>query len=342
VIEIRMSVADLGRTRFAYSPLAEIAESLHLLSAPREPAVYEGWFAFVRPRLHRVDMALLTAVVPPRPFIADFLLLGAVDRSTTVEQQLQRLASLPAEVLRRDLEGVWRGDPLPPVVRDLVLDEAHGPGRLAEALWEYWRAALEPHWSSMRSVLDDDVAHKAAELTQHGLAGLLGGMHPELAVKNDVLQIAKRRHRHHDEDHELGGAGLLLVPSIFVWPNLLFAAGSGGPPSLTYPARGIGNTWGTADASEENDDALGALLGRSRAAILVSLSMPRSTTELALRLGQSPPSVSQHLSVLRRSALVVSWRSGRKVLYQRTALGDSVVEAIDVSKALQRHVGVDR
>jgi DNA-binding transcriptional ArsR family regulator len=84
------------------------------------------------------------------------------------------------------------------------------------------------------------------------------------------------------------------------------------------------------------DDTLASLLGRSRAAILTSLSVPRCTTELALTLGQSPPAVSQHLSVLRRSALVVSWRSGRKVLYKRTALGASIVESATTPSACRR------
>src|SRR5262249_30877739 len=41
--------------------------------------------------------------------------------------------------------------------------------------------------------------------------------------------------------------------------------------------------------------------GRGRAAVLSCLGLPMSTTELALRLGMSPPAVSQHLATLRRS-----------------------------------------
>jgi DNA-binding transcriptional ArsR family regulator len=51
------------------------------------------------------------------------------------------------------------------------------------------------------------------------------------------------------------------------------------------------------------------------------------------RIGQSPPSISQHLSVLRRSGLVTSWRSGRSVLYRRTTLASSIVEASGSSAA---------
>jgi DNA-binding transcriptional ArsR family regulator len=56
-------------------------------------------------------------------------------------------------------------------------------------------------------------------------------------------------------------------------------------------------------------------------------SRPGSTTELALELGQSPPAVSAHLSILRRCGLVTSWRSGRRVLYQQTPLAGSIVTA---------------
>jgi DNA-binding transcriptional ArsR family regulator len=326
-----MSMADLGRTRFAYSPLAEVAESLYVLSARQVPAVHQPWLAAVRPSLGRVDLALLTAVVPARPFIADFFFGGVGDRSTSIEQQLQALATTPTDVLRRGLEQVWRGDAIPEHVDELLAHEGRGPRRLADALWEYWRVALEPRWPLMRAVLDDDVAYRAGELAQCGIEGLLSGVHPDLSMAGDLIQIEKKRHSGREE-HDLAGTGMLLVPSIFVWPNVLFAAGPTGPPSLTYPARGIGNVW-QARPSEMDEDPLASLLGRSRAAILRALSVPQSTTDLALSLRQSPPSVSQHLSVLRRTGLVVSWRSGRRVYYRRTALADSVLEASGGTKA---------
>ncbi|MGH8777131.1 MAG: hypothetical protein ACRDWI_18950 [Jiangellaceae bacterium] len=35
MIELRLSPSDLSNVRFAYSPLAEVAESLHMLAAGR-------------------------------------------------------------------------------------------------------------------------------------------------------------------------------------------------------------------------------------------------------------------------------------------------------------------
>jgi len=48
----------------------------------------------------------------------------------------------------------------------------------------------------------------------------------------------------------------------------------------------------------------------SRAAVLAGLDAPRSTSELAHRLGLSTPSVSQHLAVLRDAGLVHANRVG--------------------------------
>jgi DNA-binding transcriptional ArsR family regulator len=162
-------------------------------------------------------------------------------------------------------------------------------------------------------------------LTRGGVDALLSGLHPEVSVRGEVLRIDKLRH---SVDHDLAGDGLTLFPSVFAWPGLMVDKAPDRPATLVYACRGVGLLWGNGSRHPGSDDeALGALLGQSRAAILGCLAVPRSTTELAGELGQSPPSVSFHLSVLRRSGLVTSWRSGRRVLYRRTQLADGLVAA---------------
>jgi DNA-binding transcriptional ArsR family regulator len=322
VIRVRMTVSDLARTRFAYSPLAEVGESLYALAAGSVYGLHRGWYDNVASRLGSVDMELLRAVVPPRPWIADFLFAGAVDATTSIEAQLELLCDMPYAEFAADLQSVWQGGP-PPARASELLDPG-GPRRLADVLFDYWTAAIEPHWPAMRAVLDEDVAYRAGELARGGAAAMLAGMHPELSIHGDMLSIAKKRAAL-DQETQLAGDGLLLVPSVFVWPNVVFAVDPARPPSLTYPARGVGNLWGRETLGLNEEDPLSALLGRSRAEILVALDLPSCTTDLAARLGQSPSAVSQHLSVLRRNGLVRSWRAGRRVLYVRTELATSIV-----------------
>ncbi|MGH9251312.1 MAG: DUF5937 family protein [Acidimicrobiales bacterium] len=329
MIQVRLRLGDLGRMRFAHSPLVEVAESLYMLSSGNVEPVHRAWYAAIRERLRSIDLELLQAVVPARSFIADFLLPGATYPARTMADQVRLVACLPAELMRRDIETAWQGEPLPARAQELAAAGADGPALVADALWEYWTVAVEPFWRDLRAVLDDDVAFRAAALTRSGLRDVLADLHPQISIRDEELRIDKR----HTWQQDLSGAGLLLVPSVFTWPNVIFEAGAGGPASLTYAARGVGKLWGASDAQAVDDDALGALLGRSRAAILTYLEIPHSTTELALKLGQSPPSISQHLSVLRRSSLVTSWRSGRSVMYRRTTLAASIVEASGSSVA---------
>jgi DNA-binding transcriptional ArsR family regulator len=61
--------------------------------------------------------------------------------------------------------------------------------------------------------------------------------------------------------------------------------------------------------------------------VLADLDAPRTTTELARRLGMSPGGVSQHLAALRDAGLVSAQRNGRSVLYCRSPLADELVTA---------------
>jgi DNA-binding transcriptional ArsR family regulator len=124
---------------------------------------------------------------------------------------------------------------------------------------------------------------------------------------------------------------LTLIPSVFVWPNLIVGHDTPGHFELHYAARGVGNVW-SAEEAELSGDTLAALLGRTRATILTRLAVPLTTTQLARELGQSPATISGHLSVLRRSGMVSTRRSGRMVLYRRTVLGSSVVAAVSVQE----------
>jgi DNA-binding transcriptional ArsR family regulator len=324
MIRLRMSATDFERMRFAYSPLTEVAESLYMLHSGDIHALHRGWFEKAREDLRRVDTDVLRAIVPTHGYVARFLLGGTVDAGTSIEQQLHLLAGCPPEQLHADLQTAWRGDELPPAALQLVAAGASAGQLIADALWQYWQAAIGPYWGRIRALLDADVAYRASQLARGGIEALLSDLHPELELVDHAIQIVSKP----PSEHDLAGAGLLLVPCAFAWPHLIAGLGTGGPPSLTYGPRGIGTLWqATGQQPPDDDDALSALLGRTRAAILTHVALPRSTTDLARELSQSPPAVSAHLSVLRRCGLVTSWRSGRRVLYQRTPLASSVVIA---------------
>jgi hypothetical protein len=321
MILLHLNGADLQRVRFAYSPLFEAAQSLHRLHSAQVTEPHRGWFEAVRGLAGRLDTEVLRAAVPPRGQLARLFFLGVSEGTTTIDQQLRQLAQYPPDRLKDDLDEVWRNEQPTPAAQSLAAEGATGPRRLAEDLRHYWEAAVQPYWGQIHALLDGDIAHRASKMAHGGIAQMIAGLHPTVTLTRDAIVVRSPSHR----EHYLAGAGLLLVPSVFVWPNILVDDRPGQPTRLIYSARGVGSLWQSRPPSE--GDALASLVGRTRAAMLDRLALPQSTVDLARKLGQSAPTVSAHLSILRRCGMVTSWPAGRRVLYQRTPLASSLMSA---------------
>jgi DNA-binding transcriptional ArsR family regulator len=139
-----------------------------------------------------------------------------------------------------------------------------------------------------------------------------------------VWQRLRHNSCHHRVD--LAGMGIVLVPCGFTWPTLTVGCCGFQQPVLIYPPRGVAELWEVSPA--EQTDPLGALMGNTRAALLASLDLPRPTTQLARQLDLSTAAVSQHLKILKDTALVTARRRGRLVLYQQTAAAIGLLAAI--------------
>ncbi|GAB2682120.1 hypothetical protein GCM10009743_67900 [Kribbella swartbergensis] len=262
----------------------------------------------------------------------DFFFCGTLDINTTIEAQLGTVEQMPSEYLKMDIGSVWR-DARMPTELQTVLKDRSAPARVADALYAYWKAAVLPHWETIRSGLDDDVAYRAQRLAKLPFSGLFDDIHPEVDVKDEMLVIDKPGWRSTVSSYELAGQNLRLVPSAFAWPRVGFAVTFDERPILIYPVRRVDLLWGGEPYTAEDGDALSSLIGRSRAAILRRLAVARSTTELAVELNRRPSAVSQHLSVLRRSGLALAHRKGKSVLYRQTSLAEHIVNATSFGPA---------
>jgi len=322
MIELRMAAGDFTRMRFAYSPVSEALDSLNMLHSGRVHPLHRGWADMARERLRGLDTALLQAIAPAGRAV----LTPPLDPNgrITIEHQLQLVADWPPDLLRAELEGVWQCVPMPAAARELIADGPAGARRIAAALRTYWDATIAPYWGQMQAVLDADIAYRARRVALGGISALLEDLHPQLQLDQSTIRLNKTSHYQCD----LAGKGVLLIPCVFAGPNVMFDLGGFGPPTIVYSPRGLGTVWETNGASRSSEDALSALMGRGRAAILRCVELPRTTTELARALGLSGATVSVHLSTLRRCGMVTSWRSGRRVLYQRTPLASSVLSAV--------------
>ena len=324
MIEILLAHTDLARVRFAHSPVEELVASLRVLHDPGRQPMYRRWLSAVRPRLGGLRIDLLTALAPTGRYLPDFLLPPPSGPWGELAEELDAVAAAPPAAVRADIETMCEGRPLPAVLRPLYDDPTSHLPAVVREMDRYWQAAVQPFWQRLRALSTADLAHRMEQFASGGLARVLGNLHPEMAFANGLLQIDKPQHGHLRFD--LAGTGIVLMPCGFTWPTLSVDCSGVDQPVVVYPPRGVAELW--EEPPPEQPDPLAALVGRTRAMLLATLGLPRTTTQLAAQLGLSPAAVSQHLKILKDTSLVTARRRGRLVLYQRTAAASALLEAI--------------
>ena len=314
MVSVALSATAATRVRFAVSCLWEVLAGVRLLRGPGVPAVHRHWAGRARSALP-VDGLLRALVAPTGGYTPDFLTPPPSGLAADLERELAGLRATPPAVVRAHLDLMPAETP-----RDLYADPHAGLARLADEIAAYWSVAVAPDWPRMRALLDAEVQRRARRLAEEGTAGVLNDLHPSVTWAGGVLRVAQPHCTAADVPE---GAGLVLIPSVFVWPSVMTVT-AGDVPQLAYPARGVATLWERAGRAP---DALAALLGRGRARLLVEMGTPLSTSELARRTGITAGGVSQHLATLRAAGLVVTHRQGRAVLNARTAVADALLAA---------------
>ncbi|MCX5194314.1 winged helix-turn-helix domain-containing protein [Streptomyces sp. NBC_00249] len=318
--EFRFGEGDLLRCRFALSPRWETQEAVRVLMRPHRQAYHLPWLSRIRSAAAGLDLRPLWLLMPRRGHHPDLLSPPPTGPGVTFEEELARVRAADPEAAREDLRRSLACTPgalESELGRRMLADPGRAVRELADLTEAAWRALVAPHWPRLRALLEADVLFHSRRLAAGGLEALFDGLHPDLRWHGESSTLSVEgpaRHARH-----LGGQGLLLMPSAFVWPEVVGGYDPPWQPTLVYPARGIGALWTASEGPAPR--ALAGLMGRARAEVLCALHEPASTTALARRLGLAPSTVSAHLKALRAAGLLVTARYGRQVLYERTPLG---------------------
>ncbi|RSD14143.1 helix-turn-helix domain-containing protein [Amycolatopsis eburnea] len=316
-IRFRFDRDDLLRTRFAISPLIELAGASYVVRRPGDFPEHRRWVAAVTPRLEGLDLGLVFAAAPlGRRSWPNFNAPPPVSPHPWIEDELTRLAATDPGVVRADVRRAYP-EGVPPSAEVFVGDPSGALAALVGQLRAFWSAAIEPWWPSMSAFLESEIAARARRLVAVGGQAAFTELARNVSWDGETLTIAPVGTAPRDVD--LDGRGMLLIPSVFafgVWPRI----DAPWDPAVTYQAPGVGDLWSQAGSG----NALDELIGRRRAAILRSLDVPASTLAISRSTGWSPGGVNTHLGVLRATGLVARRRDGRQVIYSRTSTGDSL------------------
>ncbi|NUR32248.1 MAG: winged helix-turn-helix transcriptional regulator [Catenulispora sp.] len=321
-ISLGFGPADLARCRFAVSPAFETLAAVRDATGPQGPGHHRRWLEGVRSAVPGLGLEPIVLLQPRRGYTPDFLAPPPTAPVGDFDAELTRIAATPAPVVRREIElslSYTAGARESAAGRLLLGDPAEVLSLLTQLIRGAWETLVAPYWPQVRAVLEADVAYQSRRLAEGGLDRLFTDLHPTVHWTGDTLI----RDPGGDEHHDLDGRGLLLMPSVFKWEEVVVITDPPWQPTLIYPARGLGNAW--EPRPDTTAAALTKLIGRTRAHLLTGLDEPASTTRLAHRHALALGTVSEHLAVLRDAGMVVGERHRHEIRYRRTGLGDAVV-----------------
>lgn len=319
MLTISFGPSDLASVRFSISPLTELWQSVRALQSPVARARSSPW-PMTRARVRDLDFAKLRALQPFGGHSPHFVQPPPDGPSGEFELELARMVATPADQIRREIMSCHRDTGVPAALRGFVESPDAAVRELADLLRAYWERVLAPDWEQVRIGLEGDVLYRAQRTVSGGIQALFADIDHSIRY-NDARLIIENSG---SGSLDLRGRGLLLMPSVFVWPAVAIIDHGLRQPTLIYPARGSGLVWEPLGPARET---LAALIGARRASILSLLETPCSTTGLARRLSVGAGSVSQHLAVLHGAGLIQRHRVGRIVLYRRSAAGNLLLDA---------------
>lgn len=276
-----------------------------------------------RASLAHPDVALLADLLPQNgdTYIPDLLTPQPgtdAQRRDLLDEQLAQIEAAAQDDLETQVFTHTRTHWTRPLLATTrrIAESGRMQRHLANGLARFWRDALADAWPDLRSIIDQDIAHRATTVATHGVGRALGALHPDMAWAGDTVTLAKPW----DGEIDVTGRDLVLAPGVLNWPDVIIQVDTPGQFVLYYPAQRIGA------GRDRRPGRIAQVVGTTRAALLADLETARSTTELAARTGYTPGTVSYHLSALHRARLVTKIRDGRYVLYQRTAHAAGLLE----------------
>jgi biotin operon repressor len=319
VIEWEFGMADLARLRFAHSPMAEVVASTFALRGGSDPWLQAAWRSRVAPMLS--NWPTFAAVLSgPRGYAPDFLTPGPRTGRPTFAEELATVAATPLDQVAEQVLAGWDGHNAPPEIDRFARDPQFALTALVAETRAYFHIAIQPLWQRLRTAAETEIATRARAAVEHGARMLVNELHPKLGWNGSALLL---RYPNKHGQWSLDGHGLTLLPTGFAGTEVYAMPNSPTDRTLWYAPRGFGSLW-TSGKPEAADPPLSALLGPTRAAVLTLLAAPHSTSEVAARLGLAAATASHHLTTLRNAGLATTERTGRRLLYQRTRLGDQL------------------
>ena len=323
MMRAQLDAASVAQIRVAPSPVLEAVMWLGLTAAGARHPVYGDPGPAARFALRDPDVAAaaaLTTDLVSRRYLPDFLTPkpASIAMDRVLSEQLERIRAVPAPQAHHQLvDTQWGSGTMARGMVEQVGRDAL-PAVVAAGVWKFWRTVLADQWSDLRRALSAWACQYGRRSAEAGIGAALDDLHPKLSWAGDAVLVDCP----YEETIRFVDAELVLIPTALSLPYTSVVTDDLDDAFIAFPVR-------TARPLEPRRRDPSAVLGRGRSSVLVGLSCPRTTRQLARTIGLSESAVSHHLHALADADLVRSTRRGREVVYRLTVTGHELRAAVN-------------
>ena len=315
MIRVVLDTQAAANIRFTASPALETVSMVRLvrrLDNPKE--AYTPWLKGAAAKIKSLGIEELIDTISSETYYPDFLTPAPEPGSDTglFESQLDAIRATPPGQFEREMEIAYQGRTQ--VWTQRSTEEARE--LLADQLTRCYREVVRPLWRRIGAISRNDIASRSRQSSVYGLAAAIDGLHPRIRFHDSGIEFTSVL----DEELPVGENGLVFVSSVFANREAGIGVEPPGAMQVVYPARGSGLVH-----TQEDRSSLATVLGETRAVMLAAAMEPTTTTDLAARLDVAPATVSYHLTSLTAIGWLTKRRLGRKVEYEATELGKTVL-----------------
>ncbi len=325
---VEMTPETINKLRFGYSPLIELAVSYLSLKVND----YPQWTAAALPNMPDFPLDYMDSVILSAPsfYLANFLTPTPDGPVRDIESEFARIRDLPAEVIRADIQFAIDLDGMTPIREHFMTYPHEAMVCLIEEARLYWERVLAPHWPRILSILENDVLHHGRMQALNGSLAMLPKLSTQLSIQPSGMELMlNTKCDSWGRRFKPGDTEVRLVPIVLLRDRVMQQFVPHWGPMIVYSARGAG-LWRSPEMPEPERELV-TLLGEGRARVLMAVTNPATTTDLAHRLGVTAGAVSQHLSKLSQAGLVEQHRVGHRVFYRLSMRGEAMLALFEAT-----------
>ncbi len=274
MIELKLHNDAFKQIRFTISPCFELVMAFRSFLRSSNKGYFSNWIKKAEENILTTDFPYLSALVRKNGYIPDFL--TPLNNSTILTVEIDNILMTKKNLVMKDIEKVSKHYGLEEAIyAQFTASHKSALKLITNEMTRFWGKTLLTYWGKCKSFLESDILYRSQLMAKKGVEAVFDNIGKGIEYKSSSLRIDKK----FSALVKVNKLGLLLMPSVFSYPDVYVVYAPSQPVIIIYP---IKDTRLFSDSKLTHPYSLQLLFGATSTIILELLDQPRTTYELSI------------------------------------------------------------